>query len=117
MKFKLDENMPSQVARLLQDLGHDADTVKDEGLQGSVDEVVWAEAQTSGRIFITRDLDFSDIRKYAPGEHWGLKANHSQVLRRLEAVFTAYTAERFVRAFALITNTKVRIFHPGNGKS
>lgn len=42
-------------------MGHDADTVKDEGLQGSNDRVVWAEAHHSRRVFVTRDLDFSDI--------------------------------------------------------
>ncbi|MCW5980559.1 MAG: DUF5615 family PIN-like protein [Bryobacteraceae bacterium] len=31
MKFKIDENMPSELAVDLRDLGHEADTVFDEG--------------------------------------------------------------------------------------
>ena len=34
MKFKIDENLPSELAVDLRDLGHEADTVFDESLAG-----------------------------------------------------------------------------------
>lgn len=40
MKFKVDENLPEEVAEALVDLGHDADTVHGEGLSGAEDAVV-----------------------------------------------------------------------------
>lgn len=33
MKIKLDENLPSGLAKILAQLGHDADTITDEGWQ------------------------------------------------------------------------------------
>jgi predicted nuclease of predicted toxin-antitoxin system len=40
MKIKLDENLPNSVAGMLESLGHDTDTVYDEGLIGAIDSVV-----------------------------------------------------------------------------
>ncbi|HTE69448.1 MAG TPA: DUF5615 family PIN-like protein [Actinomycetes bacterium] len=34
MKLKLDENLPASAAESLRTLGHDVDTVADEGLAG-----------------------------------------------------------------------------------
>jgi Domain of unknown function (DUF5615) len=33
---------------------------------------VWQAAQEGRRFLITQDLDFSDVRRYAPGTHHGL---------------------------------------------
>ncbi|MCP4663914.1 MAG: hypothetical protein GY856_51685 [bacterium] len=72
MKIKLDEHLPTAVARCLASLGHDVETVHDEGLGGQDDDHVWEAAQAEKRFLITQDLDFSDIRKYTPGSHSGL---------------------------------------------
>jgi len=40
MEFKVDENLPVEVASLLQKCGHDAKTVRQEGLGGGKDEVI-----------------------------------------------------------------------------
>jgi predicted nuclease of predicted toxin-antitoxin system len=72
VNIKLDENLPAQLARALTALGHDTDTVPQEGLGGKPDPDIWAAAQTTGRFFITLDLDFSNIRRYVPGTHAGL---------------------------------------------
>ena len=61
MRIKLDENLPHRLVAALTDLGHDVDTAVHEGLTGRDD-----------RFLITQDLDFSDIRHYAPGTHRGL---------------------------------------------
>ncbi len=37
MKLKLDENLPARLAGELSALGHDVDTVPDEGLKGTPD--------------------------------------------------------------------------------
>jgi predicted nuclease of predicted toxin-antitoxin system len=38
MKFKVDENLPIEVAALLRDAGHDAVTIHDEQLVGADDD-------------------------------------------------------------------------------
>lgn len=72
MKIKLDENMPVALVADLVALGHEVDTAPGEGLAGKADSEVWRAAQTAGRFLITQDLDFSDVRSFAPGTHHGL---------------------------------------------
>ncbi|MGB5737237.1 MAG: DUF5615 family PIN-like protein [Thiohalocapsa sp.] len=69
MRIKLDENLPSALVPALSGLGHEVDTVAQEGLQGHCDPDVWRAAQRAGRFFITQDLDFSDLRPFRPGTH------------------------------------------------
>ena len=72
MKIKLDENLPSLLVVPLSSLGHDVHTVADENLTGKADNVVWETAQAEGRFWITQDMDFSDLRLFAPGTHSGM---------------------------------------------
>lgn len=72
MKIKLDENLPVRLVRILSQLGHETDTVGQEGLAGQDDRHVWEAAQGAGRFLITQDLDFSDIRRFTPGTHQGI---------------------------------------------
>ncbi|HRH86907.1 MAG TPA: DUF5615 family PIN-like protein [Rubrivivax sp.] len=62
LRFKLDENLPRRVEPALRDLGHDVETALSERLGGADDPVVLAACVAEGRILITLDLDFSDIR-------------------------------------------------------
>ncbi|MBM3271628.1 MAG: DUF5615 family PIN-like protein [Candidatus Sericytochromatia bacterium] len=72
MRIKIDENLPEALARGLRSLGHDVDTVPEEGMVGRDDPSVWGAAQDERRFFITQDPDFSDVRKFMPGSHHGL---------------------------------------------
>jgi predicted nuclease of predicted toxin-antitoxin system len=72
MKIKLDENLPIGLVEPLAKLGHDVDTVPQESLAGQPDPKVWDAAQKAKRFLVTQDLDFSDIRRFAPGTHRGL---------------------------------------------
>jgi predicted nuclease of predicted toxin-antitoxin system len=56
----------------LRDDGHDVETVIDEGLGGEDDPPVLQAATDEGRILLTFDLDFADIRQYPPGTHAGI---------------------------------------------
>src|ERR1700731_1235654 len=72
MKTKLNENLPHHLAVLLSKLGHDVHTTVQEGLNGKTDREVWEASQKKSRFLITQDLDFSDIRAFAPGSHCGI---------------------------------------------
>lgn len=72
MLVKLDENLGQSHAELVRQSGHSADRVTDEGLSGAIDPVVWQRVVAEGRFFITLDLDFADVRRFAPGTHPGL---------------------------------------------
>lgn len=72
MKFKIDENLPLEVADVFRESGHDASTVVDESLCGERDGVVWALSLAEGRCLVTLDLDFSDIRVYLRDARHGI---------------------------------------------
>lgn len=72
MRVKLDENLPVQIKRLFVESGHSTDTVVEEGLGGAPDASVAVACIGDGRVLITQDLDFSDIRTYPPADHSGI---------------------------------------------
>lgn len=72
MKVKLDENLPEGLADLLRSANYEVSTALEENLGGAKDPVVTAAVKQEGRIFMTYDLDFADIRKHPPGSHGGI---------------------------------------------
>ena len=50
MRVKLDENVPMRAAAPLAALGHDVDTVVDEGLAGTADDALWPHVQEAARL-------------------------------------------------------------------
>ena len=78
MQFKVDENLPTELAELLRSHGYDAVTVAEERLKGSIDTLIAQVCQQENRILITLDLDFADIRAFPPKQYSRLL-----VLRRI----------------------------------
>lgn len=72
MKLKLDENLSRHLKSLLSALQHDVTTATDEGLLSQPDIAVAAAAKAEGRILLTLDLEFGDLRKFPPGSHPGV---------------------------------------------
>lgn len=68
MRFKVDENLPVEVAALIREAGHEADTVNDERIGGAEDSDIAALCQRERLALVTLDLDFADIRAYLPGD-------------------------------------------------
>ena len=118
MRLKLDENLPPSLAEALRALGHDADTVLDEHLGGHDDPSVWHAAQEAGRVLVTLDLDFSDVRAFVPGSHAGLvlvrlsEAPRRVLVERLRAAFADADAETWGGCFVVVTEVKIRVRRP-----
>ena len=102
MRFKVDENLPVEVAELLRQAGHDATTVTEEHLSGAADTGVASICQREKRALITLDADFSDIRAYPPKEYPGLvvlrpkgqdKPHVLDIMARLVQVFSSEPLE------------------------
>ena len=72
MKFKLDENLPRELADDLARLGHEADTVHSERLVGAEDATVVQAARASGRILMTLDKGIASLLQYPVNEHGGV---------------------------------------------
>lgn len=72
MRFKIDENLPIEVAGVLRDAGHDAMTIGDQRMSGEPDPRIAAVCRDEDRAILTLDLDFSDIRTYPPSDYPGI---------------------------------------------
>jgi predicted nuclease of predicted toxin-antitoxin system len=72
MKLKLDENLSRHLKPVLIGRGHDVRTAADEDLLSRPDIEVAACAAAEGRILLTLDIEFADLRKYPPGSHPGI---------------------------------------------
>jgi predicted nuclease of predicted toxin-antitoxin system len=118
MKIKLDENITVSVSDLLRSLGHDVDTVRDEGLAGNEDSIIWNAAQREGRFLITQDLDFSDLRNYAAGSHHGLLLlrlhlpSQQQMAQRIRELFQDEECNRWNGCMVVATEQKIRVIPP-----
>jgi predicted nuclease of predicted toxin-antitoxin system len=119
MRVKLGENLPARLADALAALGHDVDTVPNEGLQGNADPDIWDAAQRSQRFLVTQDLDFSDLRKFLPGSHHGIllvrlrHASRRYLTERIRQIFETEDVESWGGAFVVCTESKIRARRPG----
>jgi predicted nuclease of predicted toxin-antitoxin system len=96
VRFKIDENLPSEFADLLRSAGHDAETVLDEGLGGQSDATISKVCSEEKRVLVTLDLDFSNVRAYPPGEYCGL------IVFRLRRQDTPYVLNVFRQTIDLL---------------
>ena len=120
MRIKLDENLPADIVAGLAALGHDVDTAPAEGLAGHDDPAVWAAAQAVERVLITQDLDFSDVRVFAPGTHHGLilvrigEPSRARLRARVLALFRSEAVETWHRCLVVVSDRKVRVRRPAD---
>jgi predicted nuclease of predicted toxin-antitoxin system len=118
MKIKLDENLPFRVAALLKELGHDVHTAYEERLVGHPDTEIWGAAQRESRFLITQDLDFSDLRQFAPGSHHGIllvrlrSPNQRNLTARIRELFQQENVSDWAGCFVVATERKTRVLRP-----
>jgi len=100
MKFKVDENLPVEVAFLFRDAGFEADTVYDEKIGGEADALIFDRCKQERMVLITLDLDFSDIRNYSPHTHQGIivlklkNQSKSKIIQHIKKVISIIKHEK-----------------------
>ena len=118
VKFKLDENLPVSSAAILTSVGHDVDTVADEGLVGAPDRDVVAAATAAGRILISLDRGLGDIRAYPPGSHADIVVlrltdqSAAAATRAVSDLATLTNPDSLAGAVAVLQRGLLRIRHP-----
>ena len=118
MKIKLDENLPDRLAVLLKDLGHDFHTLHDELLLGHEDSEIWETIQKEPRFLITQDMDFSDLRMFAPGSHHGIllvrlrSPSRRDLIERVGDLFQKENVGEWAGCFVVATERKIRVLKP-----
>lgn len=115
VRLKVDENLPSEIADLLNRDGHDAMTVVDQGWRGLSDGDLWRRIQAEGRWIVTADKDFGDLRRYPPGSHAGvilLRSTREGLDAYLQLAGTALASlklDAIAGAVVVVTDRGVRI--------
>jgi predicted nuclease of predicted toxin-antitoxin system len=107
LKFLLDQDVYGITARFLAVLGHDVIRAAEAGLSTASDEDILREAQSSGRLLVTRDRDFGNlvfVGGLGPGVLYLriLPSTQSAVHSELERILSTYSEEELRRAFVVI---------------
>ncbi len=115
MKFKIDENLPVEVANLLEENGYDAVTVLQQKLAGESDANIAGVCQREKRALVTLDADFANIRSYPPDDFWGLivlrlkKQNKPYVLSVIYQLTKILTKEPLEHHLWIVEEKRIRI--------
>jgi predicted nuclease of predicted toxin-antitoxin system len=116
MRFKLDENLSRSVAELFRSAGHDAMTVREEGLQAAPDEQVFGVAAREGRALVTLDRDLGQVLRFPPDESAGIividagpRASHRSLLDRTRELLTIIKTRSPERTLWIVEPGRVRV--------
>ena len=72
MRLKVDENIGRSGIELLRQAAHDVATVREQGLAGAADEVVFQVCVVESRTLITLDRDFGQVPRFPPKQSAGI---------------------------------------------
>jgi predicted nuclease of predicted toxin-antitoxin system len=115
MKFKIDENLPTEFAEILQEFGYDAMTVHQQKLKGEKDPILLEICQQESRILITLDLDFANIRNYPPEQFLGIivfrvsRQDKPYLLSILQNIIPLFGQEKIVHRLWIVEEKRLRI--------
>jgi predicted nuclease of predicted toxin-antitoxin system len=118
VKLKLDENLSRNLKSEPGLREHDVLTTGDEGLLSQPDTVVGQAARAEGRMLLTLDLDFADLRKYPPGSHPGIilfrpdSYGPLSVNRFIDEFVRGNDLASFAGCLVVVDQTRVRIRRP-----
>jgi predicted nuclease of predicted toxin-antitoxin system len=115
VKFKVDEDLPADVAMVLRSAGHEAESVHDEGMTGWADPDIALRCQAEKRTLVTLDTGFADMRAYPPGEHASIivmrlgRQDKPHVLAVLRGTLPLFGREPLQGRLWIVQETRVRI--------
>ena len=119
MKFKIDENLPSEFCDLLKAEGFDSRTVLDQGLGGSSDDRLFKKCSQESRTLITLDMDFSNIGSYSPGEGYGIvvfrlsRHDKLSLISALKRIIPTLEKNQPQNSLWIVEHDRIRMRHMG----
>ena len=115
MKFKIDENLPVEISELLYSAHQDTVTAMDQGLRGADDSLIIDACLREGRVLVTLDLDFADVRVYPPQQFPGFmvlrvrQQNKHHLIAVFQQVIPLIKQEPVEHQLWIIEENRVRI--------
>jgi len=115
MLFKIDENLPVELAEMLAAAGHDALTVYDQKLAGEPDELISGVCRDEKRAIVTLDGGFANIYEYRPAQFSGIivlrlkNQDKFNVVTVFHKVLPLFETEPLSGKLWIVDESKVRI--------
>lgn len=116
MNFKVDENLPVEVAEQLRAAHYDASTVHEQRLSGNPDLRIIEVCRQENRALVTLDLDFANVRAYPPNQYAGLivlrlgRQDKRRVLNAFARVLHLLPQEPVAQRLWIVEETRIRIW-------
>lgn len=113
--FKIDENLSEDVATAFLDAGYEASTATSQGLAGVEDARLSEVVRQEGRVLVTLDVDFGDIRAYPPAEYPGIivlrmtRQDKLRILAAVKRILPLLATEAVTRRLWVVEEHVVRI--------
>lgn len=115
MRFKIDENLPVEAADILQQAGHNVETVHSEEINGINDQRLSELCQKENRILVTLDIGFADIRAYPPSDFPGFVVIRSKqqerpyILAIIQKLIVKFKEEEVAGKLWIVESKRIRI--------
>ena len=115
LAFKVDENLPEDIAAAFRDAGYEASTATSQGLTGVEDARLSEVVRGEGRVLVTPDVDFGDIRAYPPDEYPGIivlrltRQDKPRILATIRRILPLLATEVVTRRLWVVEEHAVRI--------
>lgn len=114
--FFIDEDMPRSTAHALRAAGYQAEDVREVGLSGKSDAVVFAYAQAHRQTLITADMGFANVLQFPPATHTGIVVTRfpntlptSQVNQQLLRGLAALKGQSLAGMLVIVEPGRVRV--------
>jgi len=120
VRFLIDANLPRACVRAAECEGQEAVHLRDMGLGDAHDDAIFAYAVRHGLVLVSRDLDFSDGRRYSPAATAGIvivRLADDAVAQRLADLFgrflrTPLVVDQLAGRIAVVTEDRIRLRPP-----
>lgn len=113
--FKVDENLPVEVAEVMRERALDAVTVRDQQLLGCSDELLAGICGREGRTVVTLDLGFARSLGAWPAPHAGLvilrpkRPDRTSIIRLATLVARNLPSSALRGEIWIVNETRIRV--------
>jgi len=121
MRLKLDENLDRTAVAIFEAGGHDAQTVRGQGMAGASDRELISACQSEGRCLITLDLDFGNPLLFDPMEYPGIavirlpaRPSREDILDACHTLVCAFEGANIAGKLWIVQRGRIREYQGGD---
>lgn len=116
MKAVIDEDLPRSLGNTLSKLGFKVYDIRNHGLRGSSDEVIFSFAQRQKAVLFSADLGFANLLQFPVGNHFGIvilrfpnEMSVNEMLKHVKLMLDRLKNEDYIGNLIIASPGKLRI--------